>query len=159
MMQTTSPKFPKLAGWFKKNTEGTLLMQWISYFMVFSVLVIFILEYPTRGKLDWRFYATVLCLGIMLVMNILWFQYFEQLKIHGRAALYFHGVFNIVTSLLTLSAFAFTGSAEIIFLLFMQVAQFAMIFGVWPEGAIYSTTILGIALLYNSNSMAKRISC
>ena len=46
-MQTNSSKFPGLAGWFKKNTEGTLLMQWISYFMLFSVLVIFILEYKT----------------------------------------------------------------------------------------------------------------
>ena len=29
-MQTTSSKFPKLVEWFKKNTEGALLMQWIS---------------------------------------------------------------------------------------------------------------------------------
>ncbi len=144
-MQTNSSKFPGLAGWFKKNTEGTLLMQWISYFMLFSVLVIFILEYPTQAKLDWRFFATVLSLGATLVINILWFQYHEQQLIRRHTRLY-HWAFNIVTSVLVLAAFAFSGASEIIFLLFMQVAQFATIFGVWPEGAIYSTVVLGIAL-------------
>ncbi len=56
-----------------------MLMQWISYFMIFSVLVIFILEYPLNEKLDWRFYGTVLALGVLLVINILWFQSHEQL--------------------------------------------------------------------------------
>ena len=144
-MQTHSSKFPGLAEWFKKNTEGSLLMQWISYFMIFSVLIIFILEYPSAHKLDWRFYATVLSLGSLLVINILWFQYHEQMHIR-RHILFYHWSFNIVTNLLTLAAFAFTGASEIVFLLFMQVAQFASIFGVWPEGAIYSAISLGIAL-------------
>jgi len=144
-MQATSSKFPKLADWFKKNTEGTLLMQWISYFMVFSVLVIFILEYPTHEKLDWRFFGAVLILGVLLVINILWFQYHEHQLIHQHS-LFYHWAFNIVTTLLVLAAFAFTGASEIVFLLFMQAAQFASIFGVWPDGAIYSVIILGIAL-------------
>ena len=144
-MQTTSSKFPKLADWFKKNTEGALLMQWISYFMIFSVLVIFILEYPTQAKLDWRFFATVLSLGATLVINILWFQYHDQQLIR-RHSIFYHWAFNIVTSLLVLAAFAFTGASEIVFLLFMQVAQFASIFGVWPDGAVYSVISLGIAL-------------
>ena len=144
-MQTTSPKFPRLADWFKKNTEGSLLMQWISYFMIFSVLVIFILEYPAQQKLDWRFFATVLSLGATLVINILWFQYHEQ-KLVSRHFRLYHWAFNIVTTVLILVAFALTGAAEIIFLLFMQVAQFASIFGVWPNGAIYSVINLGIAL-------------
>ena len=70
-MQTNSSKFPRLSDWFKKNTEGTLLMQWISYFMIFSVLVIFILEYPSAEKLDWRFFATVLSLGATLVLSLI----------------------------------------------------------------------------------------
>jgi signal transduction histidine kinase len=144
-MQKPSSRFPRLADWFKKNTEGTLLMQWISYFMVFSVLVIFILEYPLQGRLDWRFYATVLSLGATLVINILWFQYHEQQLVRRHSRLY-HWAFNLSTSLLVLAAFAFTGAAEIVFLMFMQVAQFASIFGVWPEGAIYSVISLGIAL-------------
>ena len=119
-------------------------MQWISYFMVFSVLVIFILEYPVNDKLDWRFYGTVLALGLLLVINILWFQSHEQFV---RRHVHFNGwVFNIVTNLLVLVAFAFTGRGEVIFLLFMQAAQFASFFGVWPHGAIYSTISLGIAL-------------
>jgi signal transduction histidine kinase len=145
-MQKPPSKFPRLADWFKKNTEGTLLMQWISYFMIFSVLVIFIIEYPSQQKLDWRFYATVLSLATTLVINILWFQYHEQQLIRRHTRLY-HWAFNIVTSLLVLAALAFTGAAEIVFLLFMQVAQFASIFGVWPDGAVYSVINLGIALV------------
>jgi len=120
-------------------------MQWISYFMIFSVLVIFILEYPTVEKLDWRFFGTVLCLGSLLVINILWFQY-HQLLHFRRRKVYFAWVFNVLTNLLVLGAFALTGRSEIVFLLFMQVAQFASMFGVWPNGAIYSAISLGIAL-------------
>jgi signal transduction histidine kinase len=144
-MQTTSSKFPRLSDWFKKNTEGALLMQWISYFMIFSVLVIFILEYPSAEKLDWRFFATVLSLGATLVINILWFQYHEQQLIR-RHSLFYHWAFNIVTTLLVLAAFAFTEASEIVFLLFMQAAQFASIFGVWPGGAVFSVISLGCAL-------------
>jgi signal transduction histidine kinase len=144
-MQTSSSKFLKLADWFKKNTEGTLLMQWISYFMVFSVLVIFILEYPTHEKLDWRFYAAVLCLGATLVINILWFQNHHHSLIRRHAILY-HWAFNIVTTLLVLAAFAFTGASEIVFMVLMQIAQFATIFGVWPDGAVYSFVLLGLTL-------------
>jgi signal transduction histidine kinase len=145
LMQTSSSRSHRLAEWFKKNTEGTLLMQWISYFMIFSVLVIFIIQYPTTEKLDWRFFATVLSLGASLVINILWFQYHHQPLIR-RHTLFFQWAFNIITSLLVLAAFAFTGTSEIVFLLFMQVAQFASIFGVWPNGAVYSAVSLGIAL-------------
>ncbi len=144
-MQTTSSKFPRLADWFKKNTEGTLLMQWISYFMIFSVLVIFILEYPTQEKLDWRFFGTVLILGILLVINILWVQYHGQ-SYFRRHPRFYAWAFNIVTTLLVLVAFAFTGASEIIFLLFLQIAQFATMFRVWPDGAIFSAISLGIAL-------------
>ena len=144
-MKTSSSTFSKLADWFKKNTEGTLLMQWISYFMVFSVLVIFILEYPSGGKLDWRFFATVLTLGMLLVINILWFQYYEQ-RLIRRHTLFYHWAFNIVTNFLVLTAFALTGRGEVVFLVFMQIAQFASGFGVWPGGAIYSAVTLGIAL-------------
>jgi signal transduction histidine kinase len=144
-MKTRSSIYSRLTDWFKKNTEGTLLLQWISYFMIFSVLVIFILEYPSGEKLDWRFFATVLTLGMLLVINILWFQYYEQQLIR-RHTLFYHWAFNIVTNFLVLTAFAFTGRGEVVFLVFMQIAQFASGFGVWPGGAIYSTITLGIAL-------------
>ena len=144
-MTTSRPIFSRLADWARKNTQGTLLMQWISYFMVFSVLVIFILEYPTGEKLGWRFYATVLALGILLVINILWFQY-HQMQVFRQHSRFYHWSFNIVTTLLVLIAFAFTGHSELVFLLFMQDAQFSSIFGVWPNGAIYSMITLGIIL-------------
>ena len=141
----TSPTFSKLADWFKKNTEGMLLMQWISYFMIFSVLIIFILEYPLNEKLGWRFFGTVLALGLLLVINILWFQLHEQ-RISLPHGNFYHWAFNIVTSLLVLGAFALTGRGEVIFLLFMQTAQFASISGVWPGGAVYGGISLGVAL-------------
>ncbi len=143
-MQTPSSNTSRLLNWFKRNTEGSMLMQWISYFMIFSVLVIFILEYPVNEKLNWRFYATVLALGSLLLINILWFQSnWQVIRRHER---FFNWAINIVTNLLVLAAFAFTGRGEIIFLVFMQAAQFAIIFGVWPAGAIYSYVTLGIAL-------------
>jgi signal transduction histidine kinase len=144
-MQIHSSGTSKLGNWFKKNTEGDLLMQWISYFMIFSVLVIFILEYPVNEKLDWRFFGTVLALAALLVINILWFQSFEQQHFLKHGNLY-HWIFNIVTNLLVLGAFALTGSGEIVFLLFMQTAQFSSVFGVWPNGAIYCAICLVAAL-------------
>ncbi len=143
-MKTTTANFSKLTAWFKKNTEGPLLMQWISYFMIFSVLVIFILTYSIE-KLDWRFYGTVLALAVLLVINILWFQANDQrfIRTHIVSSAW---IFNIVTNLLVLGAFALTGRGEIIFLLFMQVAQFAVMFGVWPNGALYCLISLSIAL-------------
>ena len=120
-------------------------MQWISYFMIFSVLLIFILLYPVNEKLDWRFYGTVLDLGILLVVNILFFQSHEHRFFKTKSSLY-HWFFNIVTNILVLGGFALTGRGEIVFLLFMQIAQFASMFGVWPKGAIYSVVSLGIAL-------------
>jgi len=93
-MQTTSSKFPKLADWFKKNTEGALLMQWISYFMIFSVLVIFILEYPTQAKLDWRFFCNSIEFGGDAgEFNILWFQYHDQQLIR-RHSIFYHWAFQ-----------------------------------------------------------------
>ena len=59
-MKTSPPKISILTDWFKKNTEGSQLMQWISYFMVFSVLVIFILEYPQRESWTGGFSALFL---------------------------------------------------------------------------------------------------
>lgn len=144
-METSSPKPSKLTDWFKRNTEGQQLMQWISYFMIFSVLLIFILEYPAEGTLDWRFFGTVLTLATLLVVNILWFQYHGQQFIHSHPR-FFAWAFNIATSLLVLGAFALTGRGEVIFLLFMQAAQFASVFKVWPDGVIFSMITLGIAL-------------
>ena len=144
-MQVNPPKFVSLKEWFKKNTEGSLLMQWISYFMIFSVLIIFILEYPVEGRLDWHFFGTVLALAVLLLVNILWFQYPKRQFIHAHSRFFSWG-FNIVTNLLVLGAFAITGRSEVVFLIFMQVAQFASIFKVWPDGAIYSAISLGIAL-------------
>jgi signal transduction histidine kinase len=144
-MKTQPSTFSRLAAWFKKNTEGTFLTQWISYFMIFSVLVIFILGYPAEEKLDWRFYDTVLSLGLVLVINILFFQSHEQ-PFFQRHEPFFHWTFNIVTNLLVLGAFALTARAEVVFLLLLQAAQFAGMFGVWPGGAIYCVVSLGIAL-------------
>ena len=145
-MNTNPYKSPGLKSWFKKNTEGPLLMQWISYFMIFSVLLIFILEYPTNQNLDWRFYGTVLILAMLLVLNILWFQSHEHRYIQEHIQFYGWAI-NIVTNALVLVAFAITGRGEIVFLLFMEVAQFAAMFGVWPKGAIYSVISLSIALM------------
>jgi signal transduction histidine kinase len=144
-MQTPSSATSRLVGWFKKNTEGNKIMQWISYFMIFSVLIIFILEYPINDKLDWRFFGTVLALGLLLVINILFFQSHEQ-RFFNRLGRFYHLAFNIITNLLVLGAFALTGRSEVIFLLFLQAAQFAGIFGVWPNGVIYCAISLGITL-------------
>ena len=84
-------------------------------------------------------------MSFLLIINILWFQYHKP-QFFNRNILFYAWAFNIVTSLLMLAAFAFTGRGEIVFLLFMQIAQFASIFNVWPDGAIYSVISLGIAL-------------
>ncbi len=123
-----------------------MLMQWISYFMIFSVLLIFILTYPASGKTDWRFFTTVLILSVLLVTNILWFQSRDDrwpIRNNPTLSLW---IINIFTTILVLAAFALTGRGEIVFLLFMQVAQFSVTMGVWPGGAIFSLVGLAAAI-------------
>jgi signal transduction histidine kinase len=144
-MKTKSSNSSKLADWLKKNTEGDMLMQWISYFMIFTVLLLFILAYPVEQKLDWRFYTTVLMLAVLLLTNILWFQS-EHLWIDRFGPKVSLWIINIFTTLLVLGAFALTGRGEVIFLLFMQAAQFAITMGVWPAGMLYCVVTLGAAL-------------
>jgi signal transduction histidine kinase len=134
----------KLSDWLKKRTQGTRIMQWISYVMIFSVLVVFILEYPV-GESDWRYYGTVLILAVLLVLNILMDQT-HDLRLSARQKNLLLWAFNIVTDLLTLFAIALTGPSEIVVLMFMQVSQFAYAFGVWPLGALYSLINLAVIM-------------
>jgi signal transduction histidine kinase len=125
----------KLTDWLKMRTAGKRIMQWISYIMIFSVLVVFIFEYPAT-KADWQFYGTVLDLAVLLVLNILWDQS-HYVQMSDRRRLLILWAFNIATDLLVLAAIAFTGRSEVVYLLFMQVAEFAFVFGVWPLGALH----------------------
>jgi signal transduction histidine kinase len=135
-MQTPPFGISKVTDWLRKSTQGYRIMQWISYVMIFFVLVVFILEYPV-GESDWRYYGTVLILAVLLILNILWDQT-HDLRLSGMRRLLFVWGFNLVTNGLTLVAIALTGSSEIVFLMFMQASQFAVAFGVWPAGAAYS---------------------
>ena len=143
-MKTTSSRPFKLSVWFKKNAEGKLLTQWISYVMIFTVLIVLIIQYPPRMH-DWRFFGSVLTLALLLVINILWFQSHGQ-TISPRRRVFYLKAFLISTNLLTLATFALSGPSNSVFLLFMQAAQFASTYGVWPNGAIFSLVYLGITL-------------
>jgi signal transduction histidine kinase len=143
-MKTSLFGISKLAARLRKSTQGYRIMQWISYVMIFFILVLFILEYPV-GESDWRYYGTVLILAVLLILNIFWDQTHEW-RLSGRQRLLLVWVFNLITDGLALGAIALTGRSEIVFLLFMQVSQFAVGFGVWPAGALYSLLNLTIVL-------------
>jgi signal transduction histidine kinase len=143
-MKPSSHGIAKLTEWLKKRTQGTRILQWISYIMIFSVLVVFILEYPV-GESDWRYYGTVLILAMLLVLNILWDQT-HDLRLSARQNNYLLWAFNLVTDGLALAAIALTGRSEIVFLMLMQVAQFAYGFGVWPIGVLYSLINLAVIM-------------
>jgi signal transduction histidine kinase len=147
MTENTRPPRPsrnRLVTWFKRRTEGRRIMQWISYVMIFSVLIIFIIASPP-GKPDWRYYATVLILAALLVLNILWDQSHDLIHSLDNPRIYKWG-FNLLTDVLILGGIALTGRFEIVFLLFMQVAQFSAFIGVWPGGAIVGVINLAITL-------------
>ncbi len=145
--------FSKLADWFRRRTEGTRILQWITYVMIFSVLVVFILATPV-GEVGWRFYGTVLVLTILLVINVVWDQSHDQ-PMGSRRRRVYHVIFFIAADLLALGGMALTGRGEVIFLLFMQTAQFASIFGTWPAGATFGivnlAAILWILRLYGAS--------
>jgi signal transduction histidine kinase len=143
-MKTISSEFAKLSQWFKKRTEGRRIMQWISYVMIFSVLIVFMVEYPVRAP-DWRFYGTVLILAILLVLHILWDKYHRQISSSQRRTAYRWG-FILLTDLMVLGAIALTGHFVIVFLLFMEISEFAEFLGVWPAGAIFSALNLAAML-------------
>jgi signal transduction histidine kinase len=143
-MKPINPLPSKAVSWFKKNSEGKQLTQWISYIMCFTVLLVLIIEYPA-GKYDWRFFGSVLTLGALLIINILWFQSHNQTVSIRRKNLY-HAGFFIVTNLLVLATFALSGPTEAVFLIFMQAAQFGSVYGVWPFGTIFGLVYLGITM-------------
>lgn len=137
-------KASALTDWLKKNTEGSHIFQWINYTMIFSALVAFIIQVQP-GNPDWQFYTVVLALATVLVLNILWFQYHE-LWAGARYEKLYSWLFNLVTDLLVLGAFALTGREEIVFLVFMQAAMFASFYGVWPRGFIFAMINLAVVL-------------
>jgi signal transduction histidine kinase len=143
-MNTSPLGISKFTHWLKKSTQGTRIMQWISYIMIFLALVVFILGYPASESAP-RFYGTVLILAVLLILNILWDQSHDLKPTDKRRNIYLWA-FNLVTNGLTLVAIALTGRSEIVFLLFMQVSQFAFAFGVWPMGAVYGLIDLAIIL-------------
>ena len=116
--------------------EGDMLLQWSIYIILFAVLVVF-----TAGRssemANWRFYGTVLCLAMLLVLNILW-QRWEQSR--GKRAPYEllgQWVFLIASSALLLAAVWMGELYDAIFLFFMLCIQAAIILGVWPGGLIF----------------------
>lgn len=143
-MNTSSPLLSRLAAWVKQHTAGSRIFQWINYIMIFSVLVVFIVEYPAENG-DWRFYTGVLALAALLALNILWFQYHDEIPAI-RYSPFFHWGFNLLTDLVVLGAFALTGRQEVVFLSFMQVAMFASTFGVWPKGVLFGAINLAIIM-------------
>ena len=149
-MKTTSSQFSKLTDWFKKRTQGQRIMQWISYVMIFLMLIVFIVEYPA-GLPDWRFYVSVLALATLLVINILWDQSHDHWTARKYAKFYLVA-FVILSDLLIMGSVALTGRGEMVFLLFMLTAQFAVFYGVWPKGVIFSlfnlTVLTGILMAY-----------
>ena len=143
-MKTPVPLFSAFADWFKKRSEGQHILQWINYLMIFTVLVAFIVAPPGRTP-DWQFYLVILALTAVLVLNILWFQYHEQLHATGHIELYCW-MFCLVTDALVLGTFALTGREEVVFLVLMQVATFSSMFGIWPRGLIYALVNFAITL-------------
>ncbi len=120
-------------------------MQWISYFMIFSVLLIFILAYPPVERVGWRFFTTVLLLTLLLLAKIYWFQ-LDDKKLFRNDPRLTNWFVNIFTTLLVTAAFAITGRGEIVFLFFMQVAQFAVSLEVWPGGVVLGVISLAVSM-------------
>ncbi len=143
-MKTKTPRSSKLSAWFKQRTEGRRIMQWISYTMIFAILIVFMVEYPV-SQADWRFYGTVLILATLLVLNILWDQSHVEIKSLRRSLFYEWG-FLLLTDALVLVAVYLTGHFEIVFLIFMVIAQFSTFQKVWPGGVIFSAINLLIIL-------------
>jgi signal transduction histidine kinase len=153
-MKTRWPGLAKLADWFRVRTEGKRILQWITYVMIFSVLLVFILA-NSGEEASWRFYATVLALAALLVVNVVWDQSLGQ-PLSSRRERVYNTLFFVAADLLALGSMALTGRGEVIFLLFMQTAQFASVYGTWPAGTLFSVlhlaAILWILRLYGADN-------
>jgi signal transduction histidine kinase len=143
-MKITASERPALLAWFKKRIEGPHIFQWINYLMIFSVLVAFIIA-PPDAQAGWQFYVVVLALTAVLVLNILWFQYHEQMRATGHKEL-FAWAFCLASDVLVLGSFLLTGREEVVFLVLMVVATFSSMFGAWPRGIIFALINLAITV-------------
>jgi signal transduction histidine kinase len=134
-----------MLAWFKKRMKGRQVLQVISYVIIFSVLIIFIAGYPQQ-MIDWRFFVTVLALALLLAANFIWQEYPNR-KISPQRKPRDYWVFCIATNLLVLAIIAMVPArSEVYFLLFLQWAQYATFFGVWPAG--FLAALVNIFLVF-----------
>jgi signal transduction histidine kinase len=131
--QSNGSGFPRFSEWLKRNSEGEGLLEWVVYFIVFIVLVVFILNRPADLP-NWRFYGTVVDLALVLVLNILWMNRVKFILPSPAG----QWLFLISTEVLVLAAVGVGGLYDDPYLLFMLGAQASVTLGVWPIGVIIS---------------------
>jgi signal transduction histidine kinase len=131
----TSFAIPKLSDWFKKHIEGMFLLQWIIYVILFIVLIVFTTSHPPE-MLKWRFYGTVIALALLLVLNILWQNWYQTSPVQWEKPLS-KWIFLIVSGVLLLAAVWMGELFNAIFMLFMLCSQATLLVGVWPGGAVF----------------------
>lgn len=132
----------KIRAWLKRSTESELILQWVSYFIIFAVLMIFTIGHPPEIT-GWRFYYTELALAILLVMNVLWFN-----QLPGRhIPVSEQWIFLVISAGLIFSSLWVGELFNAVYLLFMLCAQAAIMRGVWPAGLIFSTVNMALILV------------
>jgi signal transduction histidine kinase len=127
--------------WLKRSVEGEQLLQWITYFILFSVLVIFLMNRPPDLP-GWRFYGAVLALAILLVINILWGGR-NPARPASQAEVW---SFLILWSGLISTALWLGELSNAVYIFLALCAQASVMRGVWPAGLIFTAINLTIVL-------------
>jgi signal transduction histidine kinase len=130
-MRASSPLQKKLAAWLKLQVAGERLLQLAVYIILFAVMVVFIIDHPAYIT-GWRFYGTVLCLALVLVLNILWTSREGHLPYLQRLGML------VLLAALILGAVGMGELYNAIYLFFMLSAQAAIILDIWPAGILFS---------------------
>jgi signal transduction histidine kinase len=130
-MNATQPQTSKIYAWLKRHLAGDRLLQLAVYVIIFAVMLVFIIDHPAYVA-GWRFYGTVICLALVLVLNILWTSGEKHVSYLRRLGM------MVLLAGLTLAAVGMGELYNAIYLFFMLTAQASLILDIWPTGILFS---------------------
>jgi signal transduction histidine kinase len=128
-----------MKNWLKSYTQGRRILQGCSYLLILMVALTF-LTGRTENLAAWRFYGTLLGLGVLFLLNLAWAIPNPNLP-PGRKTVQ-TWAFLAFAALLLLATFRLSGHFDLAFLVAVLAMQACARLGVWPGGLAFAAGLL-----------------
>jgi signal transduction histidine kinase len=128
----------------KPYLQGFKLLQYCIYGVVLMVSVVFIINYPLGLPL-WRFYGSVICLAVLLILNIIGMNPGPAIPAKLHTA--YDWTFLVLSGLLVLGVVLLSAQYDVFYLMSIVCVQADFKRGVWPAGVIFGLIIIVVWLV------------